>query len=174
MLRPGAMSDVDAVMEICEEHFTYETAHTAWTIFKRGVYPTRDGMEQAARTGSLFVCEEDGCLAGFVCMNQHQPPEYANVSWSARVQESEVLVIHLIIVRPAMYRHGVASAILRYAAELARAKGCRVLRLDTGGQNIPAVTLYQKNGFRIAGHGSMDVGGAISHSDHLFLEKPLD
>ena len=47
------------------------------------------------------------------------------------------------------------------------------LRLDTGIQYIPALSLYQKNGFEIIASASKKVGDVIVHKNHLFLEKIL-
>ena len=57
--------------------------------------------------------------------------------------------------------------------ELSRENACKVLRLDTGKQNIPAVSLYKKMGFQSVATASMKVGAAIEHSGHLFFEKVL-
>ncbi|MEF2825137.1 MAG: GNAT family N-acetyltransferase [Peptococcaceae bacterium] len=48
------------------------------------------------------------------------------------------------MVRPQMSGRGIGSALIKYAVEFARNDGCKALRLDTGGQNIPAVALYEK------------------------------
>lgn len=61
----------------------------------------------------------------------------------------------------------------KYAVELAQAENCKTLRLDTGGQNIPAVSLYQKNGFEIVASAPKKVGNVIAHKNHLYLERLL-
>ena len=48
-----------------------------------------------------------------------------------------------------------------------------MIRLDTDEQNIPAVSLYKKMGFEIAEITSMNVGGAIEHKSHLFMERKI-
>ena len=83
------------------------------------------------------------------------------------------MVIHLLIVRPSMAEKGIATSLVKYAMELAGNNSCKALRLDTGSQNIPAVSLYKKLGFQIVATASMKVGNAIEHSGHLFLEKVL-
>lgn len=83
------------------------------------------------------------------------------------------MVIHLLMVRPSMTGKGIASKLVRYADELAKANACKAVRLDTGSQNIPALSLYRKLGFRIVAASSMKIGNAIPHKEHLFLEKLL-
>ena len=36
------------------EHFQYELNHTAFTVFKKGVYPTKDDAERAIYAGDLI------------------------------------------------------------------------------------------------------------------------
>ena len=68
---------------------------------------------------------------------------------------------------------GIATSLINYAVELAKTNQCKALRLDTGSQNIPAVSLYKKNGFEIVARGTIKVGGKIEHKNHLYLEKLL-
>lgn len=74
------------------------------------------------------------------------------------------MVIHLLIVRPSMAGKEAASSLVKYAMELAGYNSCKALRLDTGGQNIPTVSLYKKLGFQIAATASRKVSNAIEHS----------
>ena len=74
---------------------------------------------------------------------------------------------------PSMSGKGIASSLIKFATELAQKNSCRALRLDTGSQNIPALSLYQKNGFEIIASASKKVGDVIAHKNHLFLEKIL-
>lgn len=106
-------------------------------------------------------------------MNKVQPREYEGITWGKSLRNHEVMVIHLLIVRPSMAGKGIASSLIKYAADLAKNNSCQVLRLDTGSQNIPAVSLYKKLGFQIVATSTMKVGGTIEHKGHLFLEKVL-
>ena len=81
------------------------------------------------------------------------------------------MVLHLLMVRPSMAGRGIATALVKYAVELTKNNSCKALRLDTGSQNILAVSLYEKPGFRIVATGSMKVCNSIDHNGHLFLEK---
>ncbi len=62
---------------------------------------------------------------------------------------------------------------MRFVIEKAKQMNCKTVRLDTGSQNKPAVSLYTKLGFEIAGTTSMNIGGLISHKNHLFLELEI-
>lgn len=175
MIRPATIQDLDAIEAAYSEHFTFEETHPqqAFTVFKRGVYPTRHDAEKALAEGKLTIFEKDGALLASVITGRKQPPEYADVPWQRTLTDAEVLVIHLLMVRPSASGHGVGTALLAAVEERARAMGVRALRLDTGSQNKPAVHLYEKNGYCIVATASMKVGGVVPHDGHLFLEKLL-
>ena len=167
MIRKAILKDVNSIEDTYNEHFQYELNHTAFTVFKKGVYPTKDDAERAIYAGALFVYEENGTI------DKVQPIEYATIPWKEKLSEDEVMVIHLLMVRPSMSGKGIASSLIKFATELAQKNSCRALRLDTGSQNIPALSLYQKNGFEIIASASKKVGDVIAHKNHLFLEKIL-
>lgn len=173
MIRQAVLDDLDEIEDGYNEHFEKERRCGAVTVFKKGVYPTRGDAERAICAGTLYVWEEDGRIAGSVIADTVQPPEYAGIAWEQDLLDGEVMVIHLLLVRPGMAGQGIASSLIEYAQALARGNACRAMRLDTGSQNRPAVSLYRKMGFRIAAKAPMKVGNAIEHREHLFLEKAL-
>ena len=173
MIRPAAEKDLDGIEESYREHFQHEREHGAYTVFREGVYPTRRAAEEALRAGTLYVYEEDGAVLGSVILDGRQPEEYRSVNWPSGAAADKVRVIHLLMVRPRAAGKGVGTALVRYAEGEAARAACTALRLDTGAQNTPAVSLYQKLSFQLAAAASMKVGGAIPHGGHLFFEKPL-
>lgn len=173
MIRKATLQDIKVIEDAYNEHFEYELEHGAFTVFKKGVYPTKEDAQKAVDAGMLYVYEEDGDIAGSMILNKIQPQEYQNIVWQYSTENDRVMVIHLLMVRPSMSGKGIASSLVRYAMEVAKKHSCEVLRLDTGSQNIPAVSLYKKLGFQITATASMKVGSAIEHSGHLFLEKAL-
>ncbi len=173
MIRKAVLNDIALIEDTYDEHFQYEIDHEAFTVFRKGVYPTRRDAEQAVKSGTMFVYEKNGDIGGSIIVDKVQPIEYANIHWRGTFSKDEVMVIHLLMVRPSMSGKGIASSFIKYAVELAREANCKTLRLDTGSQNIPAVSLYEKNGFEIVASGPKKVGDVISHKNHLYLEKLL-
>ncbi|MBD5522172.1 MAG: GNAT family N-acetyltransferase [Lachnospiraceae bacterium] len=173
MIRKATFDDIDLIEDTYNEHFEYETEHEAFTIFKKGIYPTRKDTEKAVDTGTLYVYEDNNNIAGSIIVDKSQPIEYTKIAWENTLANDDVMVIHLLMVRPSRVGKGIATALIRYAMELAENNSCKALRLDTGSQNIPAVSLYKKLGFQIVAAASMKVGNAIEHREHLFLEKRL-
>lgn len=173
MIRKAVLDDIDLIEDAYNEHFKYEIEHKAYTVFKKGVYPTRADAERAINLETMFVYEESGNIGGSIIIDKAQPTEYADIPWKGNFSKDEVMVIHLLMVRPSMSGKGIASSFIKYAVELAQEANCKTLRLDTGSQNIPAVSLYEKNGFEIVASGPKKVGDVILHKNHLYLEKIL-
>lgn len=173
MIRKAVFDDIKLIEDTYNEHFKNEIEHGAFTVFKQGIYPTGKDAEEAMNTGALYVYEESGNIAGSIIVDKVQPPEYAGITWGQTLLDDEVMVVHLLMVCPSMAGKGVASSLVKYAMELAKNNSCKALRLDTGSQNTPAVSLYRKLGFQIVATAPMKVGAAIEHSEHLFLEKML-
>lgn len=173
MIRKATACDIDRIEAAYDEHFEYEREHGAFTVFRKGVYPTRETAVNALNAGTLYVYEDEGGVQGSVIIDGRQAEEYKNIEWGKKLDAGKVKVVHLLMVRPSAAKRGIASALMRFAEELARGHSCEALRLDTGAQNIPAVSLYKKLGYRVVASADMKVGGAVAHQGHLFLEKLL-
>lgn len=173
MIRKGTLEDVDAIVESYIELLLHEQKHGGHTVWKLGVYPTRETARQGVENGNLYVMVRDGEICASIIANQDQPEEYNDMNWKCHAKSDEVFVIHLLCVRPSKSRCGIGKELVKFVLEEGRRRNCRVVRLDTGEQNKPAVALYQKLGFEIAGTSTMIIGGRIVHKNHLFFEKIL-
>lgn len=173
MIRQASIKDLDSIEESYHEHFLYEIEHGAYTIFKEGVYPTRRDVELALNNETLYVYEENGIVLGSIVFDRQQPEEYRKINWSLQVDDEQVSIIHLLMVRPNVKGKGVGTALVNYVLGVAKDHHCIFVRLDTGEQNIPAIALYKKLGFQLVANSSMKVGGTIAHKKHLFFEKKL-
>lgn len=173
MIRPATVTDLDGIEETYREHFAHEKEYGAYTVFQEGVYPTRKEAEKALISDALFVYEENGSVMGSIIFDDIQPEEYKRIAWPSHAPDERIRVVHLLMVRPGTAGKGIGSALINYVTEMAVRQSCEAIRLDTGAQNIPAVSLYKKLGFQLAAASSMKVGGMISHESHLFFEKSL-
>lgn len=174
MIRKAVLRDIDEVEKSYVELLLHEKEHGAYTVWELGVYPTRETAQKAFAEGSLYVMEQMGEICASIIINQTQPEEYGSIKWSCQAKEEDVLVVHLLCVRPSKAGLGIGKAMVQFAIEEGRRRRCRTVRLDTGKQNKPAVALYEKLGFTIAGTTAMEIGGIIAHKNHLFLEKKID
>lgn len=174
MIRKAVLQDIEQIENSYTELLLHEQEYGAFTVWQLGVYPTRETAEKSFANGSLYVMEENGEICASIIINKIQPAEYGNIKWKCNARADEVLVIHLLCVRPSQAGRGIGKAMVQFAIDEGKRLNCKAVRLDTGEQNKPAVALYKKMGFELAGTADMDIGGIISHKNHLFFERCLE
>jgi ribosomal protein S18 acetylase RimI-like enzyme len=114
------------------------------------VYPTNAKVATDVETGSLYVAiDAHGDVIAAVTINDHQDPEYADVSWKLR--PSRIGVVHRLMVRPSAQGRGVGEATMRLAEARARALGFEALRLDAFVSNPRSLRLYRRLGYAEVG-----------------------
>lgn len=173
VIRRAVASDLGGVERSYQEHFAYEREHGALTIYREGVYPTGKDMEAALRSGMLYIAEENNVVLGSVILDHEQPEEFQMLEWPSGAPEKRVRVIRLLLVRPGSTGKGIGSALVEHVLNVSRRQFCMAVRLDTGAQNTPAISLYEKLGFYLVASLPMKVGGVIYHNQQLFYEKTL-
>lgn len=174
MIRKATLQDINQVEKSYIELLLHEKEHGAYTVWQLGVYPTRETAEKSYAEGTLYVMEQDGEICASMIGNQVQPKEYSGIKWKYQAQPDEIFVIHLLCVRPSKAGRGIGKAMVQFAIEEGKRLNCKAVRLDTGAQNKPAASLYQKLGFELAGITNMAIGGLIEHNNHLFFEREIE
>ena len=64
-------------------------------------------------------------------------------------------MVHTLCIPPRYAGQGLGRECVSRIKQLAATMGCTVIRLDTWAGNIPAATLYQKNGFSLCGRAQV-------------------
>lgn len=168
MIYRAAIEDLEIVNALFEAVMDYEDQHVKYSVFQKGIYPTKDVLKESIRDGFVFILkDENGTPCGSIVCDEQEPEEYEGLPWT----EGNSLVIHLLGISPEHYGKGYGSELVRFIFQFAKEQGYVSVKLDTGGQNKPAQHLYgTKLGFRVVANKSMIVGGKIPHKDHFFYE----
>lgn len=172
MIRLAEEKEIQAVGRIYDGVLDWEGAHTNYTNWQKGMYPTPKTAEEAWQKGTLYVAEREGRICGAVILNHIQPFEYGKIPWKYPAEESQALVIHTLAVHPDFRGIGLAREMVQYAEELARKKDCLVIRLDTYVGNTPAMKLYQSMGYELSGRTDFLFQGFLPEELYC-LEKKL-
>ena len=149
--RKARRTDLDAVCRIYDNIHTAEEQGQAVIGWKRGIYPVRATAEAALARGDLFVEELDGTVVGTGIINQLQVDVYAGAPWSYDTPDSEVMVLHTLVIDPQAGVPGLGRAFAAYYEEYALTRGCRCLRIDTNERNVRARAFYRRLGYREIG-----------------------
>ena len=123
-IRPARLYDVPALARIERQSFTSPWSADAIT---------HDVIEN--ERAFVAVAELDGVTAGYADM------------WII----ADEAQLYNIAISPEFRGRGIGSILLRYMAEKAEEAGCRILLLEVRRSNIPAISMYRKNGFKESG-----------------------
>ena len=173
IIRTALETDIAAIADIYEEIHAAEESGAGKTGWVRAVYPTRQTAEAALQRGDLFVAEDGGTVAGAAIINRQQVDVYHGAGWRFPAQDSEVMVLHTLVISPKASGKGRGEEFVHFYEEYARSQGCHVLRMDTNAINCRARTLYQRLGYREADIVPCVFNG-IEGVRLVLLEKRLD
>ena len=172
VIREASKFDIDAVEQGYIELLTYEKKYGSNSNWVLGLYPTRAVAEKSCLERTLYVLLEDDEVCASMILNQFQPEEYKKIEWIYPANSQEVLVIHTLCITPARSRKGFGKEMVNFAIVKAKQMGCKAIRLDTWAENKPAITLYNKLGFKYAGKTNILLQGLIPE-EQVFLEKEI-
>lgn len=172
MIRKSNISDITKVSRIYDKILTDDSTKTL-TGWEKNVYPTRQAALDAHNNGELFVMDDADEIVAAAIINQKQVHEYSNCEWAFSAPDSEVMVIHTLVVDPDCSGKGYATDFIAFYEAYASKNNCRYLRFDTNIKNVAARKLYKKLKYREAGIVSCVFNG-IAGVQLVCLEKKLD
>lgn len=154
-------------MRFTVRDYRCEDFDTLWAIdqscFPPGISYSQYELRSYVRRPDAFT---------LVAESAHEPEQRGREILGFLVAESSRKVGHIITidVRSEARRHRIGSALLDVAESRLGAANCRLVRLETGVDNVSALAFYKRRGF--------DVIKTIpryysNHVDALLLEKDL-
>ena len=147
MFRKATLQDLDAIAAIYDAIHSREEAGLVVIGWNRSIYPTRASAEKSLNDGDMFVLEEDGRILAAAKINQKQEESYAEGTWTHEAADSEVLVLHTLVVHPEAAGRGIGTRFVDFYEECAARMACPYLRMDTNARNAAARALYRKLGY---------------------------
>ena len=116
--------------------------------------------------------EQDGEIVGTAILNQTQVDSYAGANWRYDAPDSEVMVLHTLVIDPEAKSRGLGREFAAFYEGYALAHGCRYLRIDTNARNTRARRLYHSLGYKEISVAPCTFNG-LSNIDLVLLEKAL-
>jgi len=185
--RPG---DARAMAELAD-HASYGLASYFWDRIKKpGETPLDVGIDRAGREDCSFsyhnalVAEADGqCAACLIGYAQPETPEAIDYDAMPPIliplQELENLApgtwyVNVLAAYPDHRGKGYGTGLLELAGQLAQASECPALSLIAEDDNLDAIRLYQRFGFReVARRPIVTEGWTTKGESWLLMTKPL-
>ena len=143
IVRPRVATDLDALEPIAEE------SHRLDGYPVRGEIDMRAFIESAGALAAWVACDVDGAVIGNVVLNERSSPAVMAHAAEVLGHDRIAVVARLLVARSAR-RSGVAAALLRTAADDARARGLHPI-LDVVATSAGPRALYEREGWRDVG-----------------------
>lgn len=172
VFRKATAKDLSAIADIYERIHTEEEAGRTSVGWIRGIYPTRKTAEASLERDDLFVAEVKGTIVGTAIINQLQVDVYEGADWEFPALDSEVMVLHTLVISPAVFGNGYGNAFVKFYEEYALSQNCPYLRMDTNARNTRARAMYRKLGYKEIGIVPCVFNG-IEGVQLVLLEKKL-
>lgn len=147
-IRLGTDNDIEALAQLYDDINDYLSATINYPGWKKGIYPTRQDAVNGINEGCLFVVTENDEVIGSMILRHKPEPAYMTVSWQAELDYKDILVIYTFVVNPHKLKNGIGRGMLEFADQYGKETNMKALRLDVYENNIPAIRLYEKCGFK--------------------------
>lgn len=150
-LELASLDDLEDIAHIYEDIHTDLEQTVNYPRWPKGIYPTIHSAKQAIEKQEMFVLKDQNQTIGSVILNHQQDLGYEDANWLVNAKESEVMVIHTLVIAPLYKGQGYAGIMIRFIKDIAKRCHCLALRLDLTQGNLPARYLYQRHGFYFTG-----------------------
>lgn len=150
-IEKGNESHIDELEKLYDDLNDYFSSRTNYPGWIKHVYPIRETAIQAIENETLFVALSGERIAGSVILNHLPEDAYGEVKWLVDADYRDILVVHTLVVHPSFFGKKVGTFQLNFAKEYAVEQSCKSIRLDVSENNIPAIALYEKMGYKYVG-----------------------
>ena len=152
MIRKTTKEDIKEIMPIFEE--------ARGTIAALGIdqwqngYPSEEVVLADIEKDQSYLCELDGKVRGTFAMLENGEPTYDEIfdgHWQTGDDSRDYIAIHRVAISVSSRGSGLSGKIIGYAADFAKEKGRKSLRIDTHRGNVVMRRMLEKNGFVYCG-----------------------
>lgn len=172
VITKAAAVDLPAVAQIYEDITARQERGGPYIGWQSGVYPTLETARAALERDELFVQRRGEKVVGSAIINQTQVDVYAQAAWQYPAQDSQVMVLHTLVIDPSESAHGYGGQFAAFYEAYAAQNGCPYLRIDTNARNEVARKFYKKLGYREVGIVPCRFNG-LPDVDLVMLEKKI-
>ncbi|MHB8072617.1 GNAT family N-acetyltransferase [Desulfosporosinus fructosivorans] len=148
ILEKGTINDIDELENLYDklnEYFELGTNYPGWA---KGLYPIRETAVNGIQNNSLFVLKVNNEIAGSIILNHEPETAYDQVTWGIEADYKDVIVIHTLVVHPKYMKNGIGEELMNFAKRYSIEQRIKTIRLDVSIHNTPAISLYEKCGYK--------------------------
>jgi len=168
----GKEKDIDELEQLyndLNDHLSEGVNYPGWL---KGIYPVRKNAIDGVKQGNLYVAKHNGKIIGSVILSHEPEPAYYKAKWGFESDYSDVFVVYTFVVHPKFLKCGVGKALMDFSIKYSIKSQAKSIRLDVYEENIPAIRLYEKCGFKYVDTVDLGLGNYGLKSFKLY-EKLL-
>ena len=144
----GNEKDIDELEKLYNDLNDYLAAGINYPGWLKGVYPIREDAVKGIDEGYLYVARYEDEIVGSIILNHEPEDAYSKVNWEIEADYSDIVVIHTFVVHPKYMKNGIGQKLMEFATNHSNEIKAKAIRLDVYEKNVPAITLYEKFGYR--------------------------
>lgn len=148
VIRKGIADDLDELEKLYDSLNDYLEQNINYPGWRKGLYPVREDAANGIKNENLYVMEINEQIAGTVILSHDPEKAYSKAVWKTENNYEDILVIRTFAVHPDFMKGSVGSSLMKFAEKFGRENGIKSIRLDVAIQNIPAISLYEKLGYK--------------------------
>ncbi|GAA0716411.1 GNAT family N-acetyltransferase [Clostridium malenominatum] len=156
IIEKGRRNDIDELEVLYDNLNDYLELGTNYPGWLKGVYPIRETAVNGIQNNNLFVLKINNEIAGSVILNHEPEIAYGQVTWGIEVDYKDIIVIHTLVVHPKYMNNGVGKKLMDFSRKYSIEQEIKAIRLDVSIHNTPAISLYEKCGYKHV--GTVDLG----------------
>ena len=157
----GTTEDLDELANLYDDLNDYFQSVINYPGWIKGIYPIKETAESGINDRSLFIMKENSKIVGSIILNNIPEYAYDKVKWQLHSDYNKILVIRTFVIHPKFLKNGFGKKFLEFVEELALYKKIQSIRLDVSENNLPAISLYEKLGYKFI--GTVDLGLPYEH-----------
>ena len=100
---------------------------------------------------NMYILEKNDEIIGSFSLNNYDVLDYKNINWASR--NKKFIYLNRLVVLPSEQGKGYAKKMIQFIEEYARKNKFDVIRLTVYCENIFAIGLYEKLGFKKVNEG---------------------
>lgn len=156
IMEKGTINDIDELENLYNNLNDYLEAGTNYPGWAKGIYPIRETAVNGIQNNKLFVLKMNNEIAGSIILNHEPETAYSQVIWGIEADYKDIVVIHTLVVQPKYMKNGVGKKLMNFAKEYSIEREMKTIRLDVSIHNTPAISLYEKCGYKYV--ATVDLG----------------
>lgn len=121
------------------------------------VYPFCE-VEHDINSKDMYVIESKNTIIGSFVLSDFDDPDYHNIDWT---KNKRFIYLNRLVINPNNQGQGYAKEALKYIEKEATNMGYEIIRLTVYEDNIWAIKLYEKFGFKKIKNGNWQLENKI-------------